>query len=265
MAGFFGLINATSDGGGPLAAPRTLDTLLSVDKGDGAGAWLLSVFAGLAFPRAQVWGDVAAVGTHRRRLRESASSRPAPTADPSSAAPAPTSSGPAAGCSTPGPRTPTRTSTRSVRDSNVETLLIGGQLDFATPPQNATRELLPHLPNGHQVVLPNLGHADDFWAYEPRRVHPPDRHVPRHRPRRHVALHDQPASTSRRRSRTRRSPRSSSASSSASPRSSSSRSSGSAGGFAAARRSDGRRASPSGRCSRCCSASAAGASARWSS
>ena len=58
-------------------------------------------------------------------------------------------------------------STRRVRDSSVPTLLIGGALDFATPPQSATRELLPHLPNGHQVVLPNLGHTDDFWAYEP--------------------------------------------------------------------------------------------------
>src|SRR5205823_14811584 len=36
------------------------------------------------------------------------------------------------------------------------------------PPQNATRELLPHLSNGHQVVLAGLGHADDFWAYQPR-------------------------------------------------------------------------------------------------
>jgi hypothetical protein len=54
-----------------------------------------------------------------------------------------------------------------VQDSNVETLLVGGNLDFATPPQNATRELLPHLANGRQVVLSDLGHADDFWAYEP--------------------------------------------------------------------------------------------------
>jgi hypothetical protein len=46
-------------------------------------------------------------------------------------------------------------------------LLIGGSLDFATPPQTATRDLLPHLPNGRQVVLANLGHTDDFWAYEP--------------------------------------------------------------------------------------------------
>ena len=37
----------------------------------------------------------------------------------------------------------------------METLLIGGELDFATPPQKATRELLPHLPNGHEVVLPD--------------------------------------------------------------------------------------------------------------
>ena len=48
----------------------------------------------------------------------------------------------------------------SVRDSNVPTLLISGQLDFETPPQIAARQLLPHLPDGHQVVLPKLGHAD---------------------------------------------------------------------------------------------------------
>src|SRR5690349_8434931 len=48
VGAFFGLNNATTDGGGPIAAPRTLDTLLAIDKGDGAGAWLLSVFAGIA-------------------------------------------------------------------------------------------------------------------------------------------------------------------------------------------------------------------------
>src|SRR6184192_2350080 len=61
-AGFFGLINETGDGGGPIAAPRTIDTLLSAARGDGSGAWFLSLMAQLAFSRAQVWGDVAAVG-----------------------------------------------------------------------------------------------------------------------------------------------------------------------------------------------------------
>jgi hypothetical protein len=55
-----------------------------------------------------------------------------------------------------------------VQDSKVDTLLIGGNLDLATPPQTAARKLLPHLPNGRQVILPGLGHTDDFWSYEPR-------------------------------------------------------------------------------------------------
>ena len=53
-----------------------------------------------------------------------------------------------------------------VRDSNVETLVIGGELDVATPPQWASRDLLPHLPNGREVVLENIGHTNDFWTYQ---------------------------------------------------------------------------------------------------
>ena len=44
--------------------------------------------------------------------------------------------------------------------------MIGGRLDVATPPQNATRKLLPHLANGREVVLPDIGHTDDFWTYQ---------------------------------------------------------------------------------------------------
>ncbi len=54
-----------------------------------------------------------------------------------------------------------------VQTTKVETLLIGGTLDFATPPTAATDELLPHLPNGHQVVLAELGHTTDFWSQQP--------------------------------------------------------------------------------------------------
>jgi hypothetical protein len=55
-----------------------------------------------------------------------------------------------------------------VPHSKVETLLVGGELDFSTPPQVATRELLPHLPNGQEIVLPKLGHTEDFWTYQPQ-------------------------------------------------------------------------------------------------
>ena len=54
-----------------------------------------------------------------------------------------------------------------VRTSNIETLVIGGELDFATPPQVATKELLPYLPNGHQVVLPGFGHSTSVWTQQP--------------------------------------------------------------------------------------------------
>ena len=65
------------------------------------------------------------------------------------------------------PANPGENQYTSVQNWNVPTLLIGGTLDFQTPAQNATKELLPHLPNGHQVILSGLGHAEDFWSYEP--------------------------------------------------------------------------------------------------
>src|SRR5262249_12411951 len=65
------------------------------------------------------------------------------------------------------PASPDENEYTRVRESKVPTLLIGASLDFATPPQTATRELLPHLPHGRQAALPTRGHPDDFWTYEP--------------------------------------------------------------------------------------------------
>ena len=80
------------------------------------------------------------------------------------------------------PANPGENQYTSVQNSSVPTLLIGGTLDFETPAQNATKELLPHLSNGHQVILSGLGHADDFWSYEPKRQQAAADHVLRHRP-----------------------------------------------------------------------------------
>jgi pimeloyl-ACP methyl ester carboxylesterase len=162
---FWGLMNATTDGAGPLNGPWTIDMLLAADKGDGSGAWLLSLMAQLIFPRAQVWGDVAAVSgsdaAYARRFFANHADRGSVIGSPGTdfiwAGGRLLDSWSA---------NPDEDEYTRIRDSHVETLLIGGALDFATPPQNATRELLPHLPNGHEVVLKNLGHSDDFWAYE---------------------------------------------------------------------------------------------------
>jgi pimeloyl-ACP methyl ester carboxylesterase len=163
---FFGLMAATTDGAGPLAAPWTIDMLLAADEGDGSGAWLMSLLAQVAFPSEQLWGDVAAVArsdvAHARRSfasdRDRRSLIGTPGADLIWAGGQLVDAWPA---------NPDENEYTQVRDSKVETLLIGGNLDFATPPQWATRELLPHLSNGHEVVLRDLGHTDDFWTYEP--------------------------------------------------------------------------------------------------
>ena len=176
----------------------------------------------MALPHGQVWGDVASVAridaAYGRRLFASGADRGSVIGNPG------TEFLWAGGrLLNAWPANPDEKEYNSVRNSNVPTLLINGQLDFAAPPENATRQLLPHLPNGHQVVLPKLGHADDFWAYEPDASTRLIDTLPRQRPRRHLPLHDQPARLHAVDHPRERSPRSSSASSSASPASSSSR------------------------------------------
>ena len=55
---------------------------------------------------------------------------------------------------------------RQVHPSDVQTLLIGGSVDFSTPAQFARDELLPSLRNGKQVILSEQGHVSDFWSFQ---------------------------------------------------------------------------------------------------
>ena len=165
LGAFWGLMHATTDGAGPLNGPWTIDTLLAADKGDGSGAWFVSLMTQAIFPRVQVWGDVAAVAridaAYARRFF-------ATHADRGSVIGSPGTDFLTAGgrLYDSWPASPDENRYTRVQESNVETLLIGGRLDVATPPQNGTRELLPHLSKGHEVVLPDIGHTDDFWTYQ---------------------------------------------------------------------------------------------------
>jgi pimeloyl-ACP methyl ester carboxylesterase len=156
VASFWGLSESTSEAA-PLSAPMTLSSWLSAAKGDASGFWFQSLLADMAFPQSFVWGELAAVGradasTARRYF---SSGRHHPGTDFIWAGGRLADAWPAA---------PHEDEYSSVRTSKVETLLIGGALDFATPPQVATNELLPYLPNGHQVVLPGFGHTTSFWS-----------------------------------------------------------------------------------------------------
>jgi hypothetical protein len=54
-----------------------------------------------------------------------------------------------------------------VHPSDVETLLISGNIDFSTPAEFATDDLLPALTNGTQVILSEMGHVNDVMSLQP--------------------------------------------------------------------------------------------------
>jgi hypothetical protein len=160
-ASFFGLMDASSNAA-PISAPMTLDAWRAAATGDASGLWFQSLASALLFPRAQVWGDSAAMGridsAAARRHFDAGRVASSVLGDPGNrllwAGGALADAWPAG---------PQEDIYSRVRDSDVPTLLISGELDGSTPAANATRDLLPHLRNGHQVILAGFGHTTDFW------------------------------------------------------------------------------------------------------
>ena len=165
VASFFGLMESAAHDT-PLSAPMTLDSWVSAAKGDPSGLWFQSLLAQLAFPDEQVWGDVGGRGAVDAGDADTTFA-PAATRGSIIGNPGSDLTWAGGGLADAWPAQPDEDDYDRVRTSDTETLLIGGSLDFATPPQNATKELLPHLPNGHQVVLPGFGHTNDFWNLQP--------------------------------------------------------------------------------------------------
>ena len=167
IASFYGLMESSSEAA-PLSAPITLSTLLSADHGDASGFWFQSLLADFAFPTSFVWGQMAAAGradadTAKRHFSSGDHRSDSILGDPGTRFI--WGGGELADA---WPANASENQYDRVRRSKVKTLLIGGALDFATPPQIATKELLPYLPNGHQVVLAGIGHTTSFWTQQPK-------------------------------------------------------------------------------------------------
>ena len=165
VASFYGLMESTSEAA-PLSAPMTLASWLSAADGDASGFWFQSLLADMAFPKSFVWGQFASAAMPDAQAAREHFASAAGSATRSSAMPRP-SPGAADAWPTHGPPTRTLAIYSRMRTSNTETLVISGELDFATPPQVATKELLPYLPKGHQVVLPGFGHSTSVWTEQP--------------------------------------------------------------------------------------------------
>jgi hypothetical protein len=56
---------------------------------------------------------------------------------------------------------------RKLQPSEVETLMVNGNIDFSTPAENARDELLPYLANGRLVILSEMGHSRDVVSLQP--------------------------------------------------------------------------------------------------
>lgn len=163
-ATFFGLVHST-DAAGPLSGPVTLDSWLNAAEGEPAGLWLLSLLGGMLLPQGIVWGESAAMG-----MQDAAYARAylaAGGSDGSIGAAATDFLWAGGALADAWPHYPDHDLYADMQPSAVETLLISGTLDFATPPQVSTEKVLPYLANGRQVLLSDLGHTDDFWTYQP--------------------------------------------------------------------------------------------------
>jgi pimeloyl-ACP methyl ester carboxylesterase len=162
----FGLLDSTA-AASPTPAPMTLDAWLSAAEGDPSGFWFTSVFADLLFPELFVRGQYAAAAMLDAQAARDYFARG--QGDLTNLARAATAFSWGGGVLADAwPAAPDEGTYRRVPTSEVETLLIGGDLDPMTPPQVATTQLLPHLPNGHQVVLPGFGHQATVFNEQPQ-------------------------------------------------------------------------------------------------
>jgi uncharacterized membrane protein YdfJ with MMPL/SSD domain/pimeloyl-ACP methyl ester carboxylesterase len=167
LASFYGLMESTSESA-PLSAPMTINTWISAADGDASGLWFLSLMAKMAFPEAFVWGEVASVSRADTRAADTYFGQGPHRKDSILANVGTEFHYTGGGLTHAFPPAPDTDEYAEVRDSNVETLLVNGTLDFATPAKFGIQELLPHLPNGRKVVLAEMGHSDTFWTYQPK-------------------------------------------------------------------------------------------------
>jgi len=164
-ASFFGLMESTNVGAQP-SAPMTFDSWLSASEGDASGFWLQSLIVSVLATDAFVWGEYYAAGSlDAQAARDYFASGNQDRASIAYAGSAFAWNGGLMADAW--PAVPGADAYNQVRTSQVETLLISGELDTSTPPQVAAKELLPYLPNGHQVVLSGLGHTGSFLAEQP--------------------------------------------------------------------------------------------------
>jgi pimeloyl-ACP methyl ester carboxylesterase len=167
IASFFGLMESVP-AGAPYAGPTIVNMWLAAAEGDPSGLWFGSFVADVLFAKLFVWGQYASFARADAQAARDYFSSGGPD-DGTNLGRIATAFGWGGGqLADAWPAAPDESEYSQVRTSKVEILLVGGELDLSTPPQIMTKELLPYLPNGQQVVLPGIGHTGTFFAVQPQ-------------------------------------------------------------------------------------------------
>ena len=146
-------------------AAQVFDAFVAAGDGDYSGLALLSFFYDRMIPKALNWGD-----NDSKAL--SADYNPARDYEAEMMPPGSILGSPMSkilgGMKYGGwPIKPIPEEYQKLQDSDVETLMVNGNIDFSTPAENARDEFLPHLTNGHLVILSEIGHSSDVVETQP--------------------------------------------------------------------------------------------------
>ncbi|RPH35514.1 alpha/beta hydrolase, partial [bacterium] len=133
-------------------AAMVFDAYVAAEHGDASGLALMSLAYDHVLPSLMVWGDLAskAVSADYDSAR-SYDAEMDPADMPLGSPMGKLLWGPLRAGQWPTKQLPEEF--RKLQRSGVETLLLSGSIDFSTPAEFATRELLPYLKNGKQVIL----------------------------------------------------------------------------------------------------------------
>jgi hypothetical protein len=138
-------------------AAKTFDVWLAAADGDASGMAALTLLGPRMFASASVWGDNAAKRTSlgeydlARDYRAELNPVDSILGSPGTLV---------AVESTGWPTKLIPEEVRRIQPSEVETLLVSGNLDLNTPVQFARDQLLPSLSNGQHVILSEYGHGE---------------------------------------------------------------------------------------------------------
>lgn len=143
-------------------AARVFEAYVAAERGDASGLALMSLAYNYVVPSMATWGDFASKATSAdfdivRDYHRDLEPQGMPLGSPMNVL----AWGPSAYSRWPTQRLSEEF--RHPRRSDVETLLLSGNLDFSTPAEFATRELLPCLTHGRQIILSECGHVGDVW------------------------------------------------------------------------------------------------------